>query len=45
MNLDLILFHKDKDLTLTELMRRGIFFLEPIRASIKNDRQFLCIKL
>nr|QUG56734.1 Ycf1 protein [Tetrastigma hemsleyanum]WCR50513.1 Ycf1 protein [Tetrastigma hemsleyanum] len=41
MNLDLILFHKDKDLTLTELMRRGIFFLEPIRASIKNDGQFI----
>nr|YP_010314962.1 hypothetical protein RF1 [Causonis japonica]UNA64527.1 hypothetical protein RF1 [Causonis japonica] len=41
MSLDLILFHKDKDLTLTELMRRGIFFLEPIRAPVKNDGQFI----
>nr|QUL61490.1 hypothetical chloroplast RF19 [Nitraria sphaerocarpa] len=29
-----------KDLTLTELMKRGILIIEPIRLSLKNDGQF-----
>lgn len=41
MSLDLIPVHKD--LTLTELMKmkRGIFIIEPIRLSVKNDGQFI----
>ncbi|XP_050228275.1 protein TIC 214-like [Mercurialis annua] len=29
-----------KDLTLTELMKKGILIIEPVRLSIKNDGQF-----
>nr|YP_009484266.1 Ycf1 [Ailanthus altissimus]AVQ55047.1 Ycf1 [Ailanthus altissimus] len=29
-----------KDLTLTELMKRGILIIEPLRLSVKNDGQF-----
>ena len=30
-----------KDLTLTELMKKGILIIEPVRLSVKNDGQFL----
>ncbi|YP_002720170.1 ycf1 (chloroplast) [Jatropha curcas] len=30
-----------KDLTLTELMKKGIFIIEPVRLSVKNNGQFL----
>nr|YP_010314880.1 hypothetical protein RF1 [Cissus antarctica]UNA64445.1 hypothetical protein RF1 [Cissus antarctica] len=39
MSLDLIPVHKN--LTLTELLKRGIFIIEPIRLSVKNDGQFI----
>nr|YP_010314550.1 hypothetical protein RF1 [Cissus trifoliata]UNA64115.1 hypothetical protein RF1 [Cissus trifoliata] len=38
MSLDLIPVHKN--LTLPELMKRGLFIIEPIRLSVKNDGQF-----
>nr|YP_010689557.1 hypothetical chloroplast RF1 [Eustigma oblongifolium]WBR74661.1 hypothetical chloroplast RF1 [Eustigma oblongifolium] len=30
-----------KNLTLTELMKKGIFIIEPVRLSVKNDGQFI----
>nr|YP_010583691.1 hypothetical protein RF1 [Hippomane mancinella]UGY85785.1 hypothetical protein RF1 [Hippomane mancinella] len=30
-----------KDLTLTELMKKGILIIEPVRLSVKNDGQFI----
>nr|YP_784445.1 Ycf1 [Drimys granadensis]Q06GT8.1 RecName: Full=Protein TIC 214; AltName: Full=Translocon at the inner envelope membrane of chloroplasts 214; Short=AtTIC214 [Drimys granadensis]ABH88356.1 hypothetical protein RF1 [Drimys granadensis] len=39
MRLDVMLIHKD--LTLTELIKRGIFIIEPARLSIKRDGQFI----
>nr|YP_009419375.1 hypothetical chloroplast RF1 [Barringtonia racemosa]ASM45706.1 hypothetical chloroplast RF1 [Barringtonia racemosa] len=38
-NLDIMLIQKN--LTLTELMKRGILIIEPLRLSVKNDGQFL----
>nr|YP_009651826.1 hypothetical chloroplast RF19 [Idiospermum australiense]QCY72556.1 hypothetical chloroplast RF19 [Idiospermum australiense] len=39
MRLDVMLIQKD--LTLTELIKRGIFIIEPVRLSIKWDGQFI----
>nr|ADD30919.1 putative RF1 protein [Liquidambar styraciflua] len=39
MSLGIMLIHKD--LTLTELMKRGILIIEPVRLFIKNDGQFI----
>uniref|UniRef100_UPI0031F418F2 hypothetical chloroplast RF1 n=1 Tax=Cissus hastata TaxID=149361 RepID=UPI0031F418F2 len=39
MSLDLIPVHKN--LTLPELMKRGLFIIEPLRLSVKNDGQFI----
>nr|YP_010928843.1 Ycf1 protein [Tetrataxis salicifolia]WKK47806.1 Ycf1 protein [Tetrataxis salicifolia] len=39
MSLDILMIQKD--LTLTELMKKGILIIEPVRLSIKNDGQFL----
>nr|YP_010598738.1 hypothetical chloroplast RF1 [Backhousia citriodora]WAL02941.1 hypothetical chloroplast RF1 [Backhousia citriodora] len=38
MSLDILMIQKD--LTLTELMKKGILIIEPVRLSIKNDGQF-----
>nr|YP_008994344.1 hypothetical chloroplast RF19 [Melianthus villosus]AGS13063.1 hypothetical chloroplast RF19 [Melianthus villosus] len=38
MSLDILIIQKD--LTLTELMKKGILIIEPARLSIKNDGQF-----
>nr|YP_009752469.1 Ycf1 protein [Trichosanthes tricuspidata]QIT04865.1 Ycf1 protein [Trichosanthes tricuspidata] len=39
MSLDILIVQKD--LTLTELMKRGILIIEPVRLSVKNDGQFI----
>nr|WLS54860.1 hypothetical chloroplast RF1 [Basella alba] len=39
MSLDIMLIQKD--LTLTELIKKGILIIEPIRLSIKGDAQFI----
>nr|WNE91486.1 Ycf1 protein [Firmiana danxiaensis]WNE91579.1 Ycf1 protein [Firmiana danxiaensis] len=39
MNLDILM--NQKDLTLRELMKKGILIIEPIRLSVKNDGQFI----
>nr|YP_010733630.1 hypothetical protein RF1 [Rhodotypos scandens]WEG92899.1 hypothetical protein RF1 [Rhodotypos scandens] len=39
MGLDILMIQKD--LTLTELIKRGILVIEPIRLSIKNDGKFI----
>nr|YP_010733044.1 hypothetical protein RF1 [Neillia hanceana]WEG91658.1 hypothetical protein RF1 [Neillia hanceana] len=39
MSLDILMIQKD--LTLTELIKRGILIIEPIRLSIKNDGKFI----
>nr|QKV45854.1 hypothetical chloroplast RF1 [Saniculiphyllum guangxiense] len=39
MSLDIMLIQKD--LTLIELMKKGIFIIEPVRLSVKNDGQFI----
>jgi len=39
MNLDILMVQKD--LTLRELMKRGILIIEPVRLSVKNDGQFI----
>nr|YP_010928087.1 Ycf1 protein [Pleurophora saccocarpa]WKK47050.1 Ycf1 protein [Pleurophora saccocarpa] len=39
MRLDILMI--EKDLTLTELMKKGILIIEPVRLSIKNNGQFL----
>ncbi|MBY3556047.1 hypothetical protein HGI15_22170, partial [Modestobacter lapidis] len=39
MSLDIMLIKKD--LTLTELMKKGILIIEPVRLSVKNDGQFI----
>uniref|UniRef100_UPI0030DF2E03 hypothetical chloroplast RF19 n=1 Tax=Herniaria glabra TaxID=115624 RepID=UPI0030DF2E03 len=39
MSLDIMLIQKD--LTLTQLMKRGILIIEPIRLSVRGDGQFL----
>lgn len=39
MSLDIMLIHKD--LTLTELMKKAILIIEPVRLSVKSDRQFI----
>nr|UTQ76689.1 Ycf1 [Zehneria sp. PEBO4401] len=39
MSLDIMIIQKD--LTLTELMKKGIFIIEPVRLSVKNDGQFI----
>nr|ATG87797.1 hypothetical chloroplast RF19 [Diospyros sp. 'deyangshi'] len=38
-NLDIMLIQKN--LTLTELMKRGVLIIEPLRLSVKNDGQFI----
>jgi hypothetical protein len=43
MSLDILMVHKD--LTHTELMKRGIFIIEPFRMSIKMDGQFLIYQI
>nr|QPC56077.1 hypothetical protein RF1 [Aruncus dioicus var. kamtschaticus] len=42
MSLDILMI--EKDLTLTELIKRGILIIEPIRISIKNDGKFIMYK-
>nr|ARS44401.1 hypothetical chloroplast RF19 [Morella rubra] len=39
MNLDILMLQKN--LTLTDLMKNGIFIIEPVRLSVKNDGQFI----
>nr|YP_010449092.1 hypothetical chloroplast RF19 [Exbucklandia populnea]UTS57615.1 hypothetical chloroplast RF19 [Exbucklandia populnea]WBR75096.1 hypothetical chloroplast RF1 [Exbucklandia populnea]WCH59049.1 hypothetical protein RF1 [Exbucklandia populnea] len=39
MSLDIMLIQKD--LTLTELMKKGILIIEPVHLSVKNDGQFI----
>nr|YP_010158315.1 hypothetical protein RF1 [Heritiera javanica]QRG30339.1 hypothetical protein RF1 [Heritiera javanica] len=39
MNLDILM--SQKDLTLRELMKKGILIIEPVRLSVKNDGQFI----
>nr|ATV97074.1 hypothetical chloroplast RF1 [Eschweilera wachenheimii] len=39
MSLDIMLIQKN--LTLTELMKRGILIIEPLRLSVRNDGQFI----
>ena len=39
MNLDIMLIQKN--LTLSELMKRGILIIEPLRLSVKHDGQFI----
>ena len=39
MNLDILIIQKD--LTLRELMKKGILIIEPVRLSVKNDGQFI----
>uniref|UniRef100_A0AAU6N539 Protein TIC 214 n=1 Tax=Potentilla x subdigitata TaxID=3121419 RepID=A0AAU6N539_9ROSA len=39
MSLDILII--EKNLTLTEFIKRGILIIEPIRLSIKNDGQFI----
>nr|YP_009562790.1 hypothetical chloroplast RF1 [Clethra delavayi]QAV58315.1 hypothetical chloroplast RF1 [Clethra delavayi] len=39
MNLDIMLIQKN--LTLPELMKRGVLIIEPLRLSVKNDGQFI----
>nr|QIT05795.1 Ycf1 protein [Gynostemma burmanicum (nom. inval.)] len=39
MSLDILIVQKG--LTLTELMKRGILIIEPVRLSVKNDGQFI----
>ncbi|KAJ8746932.1 hypothetical protein K2173_007700 (mitochondrion) [Erythroxylum novogranatense] len=39
MSLDILMIQKD--LTLTELMKKGILIIEPMRLSVKNDGQFI----
>nr|UQK92889.1 hypothetical chloroplast RF1 [Dipentodon sinicus] len=39
MSLDILMMQKD--LTLTELMKKGILIIEPVRLSVKKDGQFL----
>nr|YP_008999908.1 hypothetical chloroplast RF19 [Petrosavia stellaris]AGY95360.1 hypothetical chloroplast RF19 [Petrosavia stellaris] len=39
MRLDVMLIHKD--MALTELIKKGIFIIDPVRLSIKRDGQFL----
>jgi hypothetical protein len=43
MNLDILTVHMD--LTLTELMKRKIFIIEPVRLSLKMDGQFLIYQI
>nr|YP_010398166.1 hypothetical chloroplast RF1 [Perrottetia racemosa]UQK92976.1 hypothetical chloroplast RF1 [Perrottetia racemosa] len=38
-SLDILMIQKD--LTLTELMKKGILIIEPVRLSVKNDGQFI----
>nr|YP_010756892.1 hypothetical chloroplast RF1 [Kleinhovia hospita]UNV38610.1 hypothetical chloroplast RF1 [Kleinhovia hospita] len=39
MNLDILMIQKD--LTLTEVMKKGILIIEPVRLSVKKDGQFI----
>nr|YP_010756720.1 hypothetical chloroplast RF1 [Melochia pyramidata]UNV38438.1 hypothetical chloroplast RF1 [Melochia pyramidata] len=39
MNLDILMIQKD--LTLRELMKKGILIIEPVRLAVKNDGQFI----
>jgi len=39
MNLDILMLQKN--FTLTDLMKNGIFIIEPVRLSVKNDGQFI----
>jgi hypothetical protein len=43
MSLDILMVHKD--LTYTELKKRGIFIIEPVRMIIKMDGQFLIYQI
>nr|YP_009570163.1 hypothetical protein RF1 [Nepenthes mirabilis]QBC68524.1 hypothetical protein RF1 [Nepenthes mirabilis]QBC68609.1 hypothetical protein RF1 [Nepenthes mirabilis]QBC68696.1 hypothetical protein RF1 [Nepenthes mirabilis] len=43
MNLDIMLIQKD--LTLTELMKKGILIIEPVRLCIKGDGQFIIYQI
>nr|YP_010010402.1 hypothetical chloroplast RF19 [Abelmoschus moschatus]QOD41344.1 hypothetical chloroplast RF19 [Abelmoschus moschatus] len=38
-NLDILMIHKN--LTLRELMKKGILIIDPVRLSVKNDGQFI----
>nr|YP_010447691.1 hypothetical protein RF1 [Lactoris fernandeziana]DAZ89826.1 TPA_asm: hypothetical protein RF1 [Lactoris fernandeziana] len=42
MSLDILMIHKD--LTVTDLIKKGIFFIEPMRLSLKWDAEFLMYK-
>nr|YP_009860301.1 putative chloroplast RF1 [Osyris wightiana]QKV09641.1 putative chloroplast RF1 [Osyris wightiana] len=42
MSLDIML--TQKDLTLTELIKKGILIIEPVRLSVKNDRKLIMYK-
>nr|YP_010828098.1 putative chloroplast RF1 [Santalum yasi]WFF45116.1 putative chloroplast RF1 [Santalum yasi] len=42
MSLDIML--TQKDLTLTELIKKGILIIEPVRLFVKNDRKFIMYK-
>nr|WPN87687.1 Ycf1 protein [Ventilago leiocarpa] len=43
MSLDILLIQKD--LTLTELLKKGILIIEPVRLSIKNKGQFIMYEI
>nr|YP_009577507.1 Ycf1 [Nymphoides crenata]AZA07095.1 Ycf1 [Nymphoides crenata] len=43
MSLDIMLIRKD--LTLTELLKKGLFIIEPVRLSVKNDGQFFMYQI
>nr|QRF97106.1 hypothetical chloroplast RF1 [Acer pseudosieboldianum] len=43
MGLDILTIHKD--FTLTELVKGGIFIIEPLRLSVKNDGQFFIYQI
>nr|QVX28714.1 hypothetical chloroplast RF1 [Swartzia bahiensis] len=51
LNLDIMMIQNQKDLTLTELrkntelIKKGILIIEPIRLSIKNDEQFIMYQI
>ena len=43
LSLDILIVQKD--LTLTELTKRGILIIEPVRLSVKNDGQFIMYQI
>nr|YP_009264416.1 hypothetical chloroplast RF1 [Hirtella macrosepala]ANJ18563.1 hypothetical chloroplast RF1 [Hirtella macrosepala] len=42
-SLDILMIQKD--LTLTELMKKGLLIIEPLRLSVKNDGQFIMYQI